>query len=148
MNLKIHGKMVLDIISIIAHNPRENRLIRMIKNHQPLKGELVGRLSRDKWQTKWIQESPYHQETFKVRRFNHQLTYGIKQNIAKVNHQPSTQSINGGHRKRPRINPKILIWFSSDSWVTFILPTCILAPYFDPLSLICTIFPLESERRV
>ena len=39
MNLKNHGKMVLDMISIIAHNPCENKSIKMIKNNQPSKGE-------------------------------------------------------------------------------------------------------------
>ena len=39
MNLKILGRMVLNIIRIIEHNPYENNPIRMIKNHQPSKGE-------------------------------------------------------------------------------------------------------------
>ena len=54
--------------------------------------------------------------------------------------------INGGEGKSPRINSNVLIWFYSDSLVTLRLPTCILTPYFDRLSLICAIFPLESER--
>ena len=51
MNLKILGRMALDIISIIAHNPYENKQIILTKNHQPSKcekGKLVGRLLRDK----------------------------------------------------------------------------------------------------
>ena len=61
MNLKIIGRMVLDIISIIAHNPYGNNSIRMTKNHQPSKGEKgaskdekgepVRRLMRGKLQT-------------------------------------------------------------------------------------------------
>ena len=55
MNLKILGRMVLDIIIIIEHNPYENNSIRMTKNHQPSKGEKgepVRRLLRGKLQTK------------------------------------------------------------------------------------------------
>ena len=58
VNLKILGRMVLDIIRIIAHNPCEKISIIMIKNHQPSKsdkgawkgekGEPVGRLLRGK----------------------------------------------------------------------------------------------------
>ena len=50
MNLKIIGRMVLDIIRILEHNPCENKLIIMIKNHQPHrvkrvnKGEPVRRI--------------------------------------------------------------------------------------------------------
>ena len=39
MNLKILGRMVIDLINILGHNTYENNLIIMIKNHQPLKGE-------------------------------------------------------------------------------------------------------------
>ena len=39
MNLKILGRMVIDIISIIEQNPCENNSIIMIKNHQLSKGE-------------------------------------------------------------------------------------------------------------
>ena len=39
MNLKILGRMVLDIIRIIGHNPYKNYPIRMIKNNKPSKGE-------------------------------------------------------------------------------------------------------------
>ena len=38
MKLKILGKVVLEIINILEHNPCENNLIRMIKNHQTSKG--------------------------------------------------------------------------------------------------------------
>ena len=31
--------MVIDIISMLGHNPPENKLIIIIKNHKPLKGE-------------------------------------------------------------------------------------------------------------
>ena len=54
--------------------------------------------------------------------------------------------INGGEGKWPRTNPKVLIWFSSDSWVTLHLPTCIQTPYLYPFSITCVTFPLESER--
>ena len=37
--LENHRDMVLDIINILGHNPYENKLIKMIKNHQPSKGE-------------------------------------------------------------------------------------------------------------
>ena len=80
--------MVLDIIRIIAHNPYENKSIRMTKNHQPSKGEKghskgekgesVRRLLRGKLQTKGFQQLSYHQKSFQVRIFNHQLTHGIK----------------------------------------------------------------------
>ena len=46
--------------------------------------------------------------------------------------------INGGEGKWPRIKPKVLIWFCSDSWVTLHLPTCILTPNW-PLDLIFSI---------
>ena len=39
MDLKILGRMVLDLINILVHNPCENNLIRKVKNHNPLKGE-------------------------------------------------------------------------------------------------------------
>ena len=39
MNLKILGRMVLDIIIIIEHNPYENISIIMVKKNQPSKGE-------------------------------------------------------------------------------------------------------------
>ena len=39
MNLKTLGRMVPKIIRIIAHNPYENKSIRMTKNHKPSKGE-------------------------------------------------------------------------------------------------------------
>ena len=39
MNLKILGRMVLDIIRILAHNPYENNLIIRVKSHNPTKGE-------------------------------------------------------------------------------------------------------------
>jgi hypothetical protein len=39
MNLKILGSMVIDIINIIEHNPCENKIIIMIKNHQLSKVE-------------------------------------------------------------------------------------------------------------
>ena len=51
----------------------------------------------------------------------------------------SNLGINGGEGKWPRINPNVLIWFCSDSWVTLLLHTCILTPNFDPWSLICAI---------
>ena len=64
MNLKIIGRMVLDIINIIVHIPCENKPIITTKKNQPLKGEkgpwkgekgeLVRRLLRGKLQTKWI----------------------------------------------------------------------------------------------
>ena len=38
MNLKLLGRMIFDIINIIAHNPCENKLVKMTKNNQPLKG--------------------------------------------------------------------------------------------------------------
>ena len=62
--------MVLDMISIIAHNPCENKPIRMTKTHQPSKGEkgeLVKRLLRGKWQIKYVQQWSYHQEAFQLR---------------------------------------------------------------------------------
>ena len=49
MNLKILGRMFLEIIIIIEHNTYENKFIIMKKNHQSSKdekGELVGRLVR------------------------------------------------------------------------------------------------------
>jgi hypothetical protein len=65
-NLKIIGRMVLDIINIIEQNPYENKSIRITKKHQPSKGEkghsksekgeLVGRLLRGKLQTKGFQQ--------------------------------------------------------------------------------------------
>ena len=58
MNLKIVGRMVINIISIMKHNTYENIPIRMIKNRQPSKcgkgawkgqkGEPVRRLLRGK----------------------------------------------------------------------------------------------------
>ena len=47
MNLKILGRMVLDIIRIIAHNPYENKLTRMIKitNLRRVK-RVIGRVKR------------------------------------------------------------------------------------------------------
>ena len=39
MSLKILGRMVLEVINILGHNPCENNQIRMIKNHQPSEGE-------------------------------------------------------------------------------------------------------------
>ena len=39
MNLKILGRLVIDIIQIISHNHYETNPIRIIKNHQPSKGE-------------------------------------------------------------------------------------------------------------
>ena len=39
MNLKILGRMVLDITRIISHNTYENNSIIMTKNYQPSKGE-------------------------------------------------------------------------------------------------------------
>ena len=39
MDLKILGRMVVEIIRIIEHNPYENKSIIMIKNHLPSKGE-------------------------------------------------------------------------------------------------------------
>ena len=39
MNLKLLGRMVINIINIIEHNPCENKSVKMTKNNQPLKGE-------------------------------------------------------------------------------------------------------------
>ena len=38
MNLKLLGRMVLDIIIIIEHNNFQNKPIKMTKNNQPPKG--------------------------------------------------------------------------------------------------------------
>ena len=48
MNLKLLGRMIIDIINIIEHDPCENKSIIMIKNNQPPKGGLVRRRLRDK----------------------------------------------------------------------------------------------------
>ena len=66
MNVKILGRMVLDIIRNIEDNPYENKSIRMTKNYQPSKGEKghskgekgepSRRLVRGKLQTKRSQQ--------------------------------------------------------------------------------------------
>ena len=39
MDLKILGRMVVEIINILGHQPCENMIIREVKNNNPLKGE-------------------------------------------------------------------------------------------------------------
>ena len=39
MDLKILERMVLDPKKILEHKPYDNNLIRMVKNHNPSKGE-------------------------------------------------------------------------------------------------------------
>ena len=66
MNLKIFGRMVLDIIRLLSHNKYENNLIRMIKKNnlrrvkmvigRVNKGEPVRRLMRGKLSTRWNQQ--------------------------------------------------------------------------------------------
>ena len=51
----------------------------------------------------------------------------------------SNSGINGREGKWPRIFPKVLILFSSDSWVTLCLPKCMLTHNFYPWRLTCSI---------
>lgn len=76
----------------------------------------------------------------KNRCFNFQLNLMWQSKVIGPTSWVPNLVINGGDGRWPRINPKVLISFSSDSWVTLCLLTCILTPYFDPWNLICAIY--------